>query len=244
MLGANVNSQSGIATPLVGILGGMGPAATVDFYSKLIEATPASGDQGHLRVMIWADPTVPDRSAAIVGDGIDPTPKLVEGAQRLADEGASFYVVTCNGAHAFLPKVRQQVDLDYLSIVDVTAEHVQALPYVKKAGLLATDATLTAGLYQEALQSAGVTPQIPSPEDQHIVMETIYAVKAKELRLEQRQALADVAGRLCAEGADVIIAACTEIPLALSAAESPRPLIDPAVLLAHEVVNEAAYRAR
>lgn len=222
----------------------MGPAATVDFYSKLIEATPASGDQGHLRVMIWADSTVPDRSAAIAGVGQDPTPKLVEGAQHLADAGASFYVVTCNGAHAFLPQVRRQVDLDYLSIVTVTADHVGALPFAKKAGLLATDATLTAGLYQDALISAGVAPQVPSVEDQHTVMETIYSVKAKELRLEQRQALADVACRLSANGADVIIAACTEIPLALSAAECPRPLVDPAVLLANEVVNEASFRAR
>lgn len=239
-----MNTQSGATTPLVGILGGMGPAATVDFYSKLIEATPASGDHGHLRVMIWADPTVPDRSAAITADGADPTPKLVAGAQQLAEAGASFYVVACNGAHAFLPQVRERVDLDYLSIIEVTAEHVGALPYAKKVGLLATDATLTAGLYQEALREAGVTPLVPSTEDQHVVMESVYAVKAKEVHREQRQALADVAARLCEDGADVIIAACTEIPLALSADESPRPLIDPAVLLANEVVNEAAYRAR
>lgn len=237
-----MNFEPCSTVPLVGILGGMGPAATVDLYSKLIEATPASGDQGHLKVMIWADPTVPDRTAAISGDGEDPTLKLAEGAQQLADAGASFYVVACNGAHAFLPEVRKQVDLDYLSIVDVTAEYVGTLPYVKKAGLLATNATLSAGLYQRALELSGVNPQIPSPEDQHLVMESIYAVKAKQTRPEQRQALAAVARRLYEEGADVIIAACTEIPLALSAEESPRPLIDPAVLLANAVVNEAAHR--
>ncbi|SMX81585.1 aspartate/glutamate racemase family protein [Brevibacterium aurantiacum] len=239
-----LRKQSGSITPLVGILGGMGPAATVDLYSKLIEATPAAGDQGHLRVMIWADPTVPDRSAAIAGDGEDPTPKLAAGAQQLADAGAAFYIVACNGAHAFLPRVREQVDLDYLSIIDVTAAHVAALPYVKSAGLLATDATLTAGLYQDALLAAGVTPTVPAREDQHIVMETIYAVKAKELRPELTQALAGVTDRLSERGADVIIAACTEIPLALTADQSARPLIDPAVLLANEVINEAAARAR
>lgn len=239
-----MKTRSGSTTPLVGILGGMGPAATVDFYSKLIEATPAAGDQGHLRVLIWADPTVPDRSAAIAGDGEDPTPQLVAGAQQLADAGAEFYIVTCNGAHAFLPRVREHVDLDYLSIIDVTAAHVSALPYVKKAGLLATDATLTAGLYQDALLAEDVTPIVPSHEDQHLVMETIYAVKAKELRPELTQALAKVTERLCQQGADVIIAACTEIPLALTAEESPRALIDPALLLANEVVNEAAARAR
>lgn len=84
---------------------------------------------------------------------------------------------------------------------------------------------------------------MPAAEDQHVVMETIYAVKAGELRADQRQSLTDVARRLRDRGADVIIAACTEIPLALSSEESPRPLIDPAALLANEVVNEASRRA-
>ncbi|MGO1663205.1 aspartate/glutamate racemase family protein [Micrococcaceae sp. AOP34-BR2-30] len=238
-----MNNTTSAPTPLVGILGGMGPAATVDFYAKLIDATPASSDQGHLRVMIWADPTVPDRSRAISGDGEDPTPQLAAGARKLAEAGASFYVVACNGAHAFLPRVREQVDLDYLSIIDVTADHVSALPFAKKAGLLATDATLSAELYQGALSEAGVDPVIPEAEDQHVVMEAIYAVKAGDLRADQRQSLVEVAGRLRDRGADVIVAACTEIPLALSSEESPRPLIDPAVLLANEVVNEASRRA-
>ncbi|WP_150459963.1 cysteate racemase [Nesterenkonia ebinurensis] len=229
-----------IERPLVGILGGMGPAATVDFYSKLIAATPASTDEEHLKVMIWADPSVPDRTKAIVRGGEDPTPKLVNGAQRLKDAGAAFYVVTCNGAHAFLPRVRQQVDLEYLSIVEVTAEHLAALPYVSSAGLLATDATLTAGLYQESLAASNLTPVLPDAAGQHAVMEAIYAVKAGSLTAEQERALVEVAESLVGQGADVIVAACTEIPLALSAEDSPRPLIDPSILLANQVVQKAS----
>lgn len=171
-----MNHTDETASPLVGILGGMGPAATADFYSKLIAATPAATDQEHLRVMIWADPTVPDRSLAITRDGEDPTSHLIAGAQQLADAGASFYVVACNGAHAFLPRVREVVDLDYLSIIEVTAEHVSSLPYAKQAGILATDATLQSDLYQQALDRAGVKPVVPTAEDQRTVMETIYAV--------------------------------------------------------------------
>ena len=231
------------STPLVGILGGMGPAATADFYSKLIAATPAATDQEHLRVMIWADPNVPDRSLAIAGDGEDPTPYLVAGAQQLANAGADFYVVTCNGAHAFLPRVRQEVDLDYLSIIDVTADHVSALPRVSKAGLLATHATLQSKLYQQALKDSGVDPVVPAEKDQQVVMETIYAVKSGRLHGDQRAALADVAARMVDSGADVIIAACTEIPLAMTGEESPRPLIDPAYLLANRVVHEVGVRS-
>lgn len=221
----------------------MGPAATADFYSKLIATTPAVTDQEHLRVMIWADPTVPDRSLAIAGEGEDPTPRLIAGAQQLAGAGAAFYVVACNGAHAFLPRVRQEVDLDYVSIIAVTAEHVSSLPYAKHAGLLATDATLQSDLYQQALSNAGVKPVLPTAEDQRTVMETIYAVKSGRLHDDQRAALAAVAERMVTAGADVIIAACTEIPLAIDSEESPRPLVDPAYLLANRVVQEAAVRS-
>lgn len=234
----SVNSVT--RAPIVGILGGMGPAATVDFYSKLIEATPAATDQEHLRVVIWADPTIPDRSQAIVGGGEDPTAKLAEGAQKLKDAGASFYVVACNGAHAFLPAVREQVDLEYLSLIEVTAGHIASLPYAKKAGLLATDATLQSQLYQKALEAEGIVPVVPEPEDQRVVMESIYAVKAAQMTDEQRAVLVGVADRLADQGADVIIAGCTEIPLAISDAASPRTLIDPARLLAIRVVHEAA----
>lgn len=226
--------------PLVGILGGMGPAATVDFYSKLIAATPAVTDQEHVRVMIWGDPSVPDRSSAITGSGEDPTPSLIRGAQKLKDAGAAFYVVTCNGAHAFLPRVREEVELDCLSIIDVTTAHISALPYASGAGIIATDATLSAALYQESLSETGVTPITPTADHQRVVMEAIYGVKAGSLSREQKRALSEVAQGLVDRGADVIIAGCTEIPLALAAEESPRPLIDPSFLLANEVVREVA----
>lgn len=235
-----MTTEVGKQAPLVGILGGMGPAATVDFYSKLIAATPAATDQEHLRVMIWADPTVPDRTRAIIGEGEDPTSRLAAGAQRLKDAGAAFYVVTCNGAHAFLPQVREQVDLEYLSIVEVTTEHIAALPYASKAGLLATDATLAAGLYQRSLDEADIDPVLPDSRGQQAVMEAIYGVKAGTLTLEQERALIDVVEELAERGADVIVAACTEIPLALSAEDSARPLIDPSMLLANHVVQKAA----
>jgi aspartate racemase len=232
-MSGNIGDQG----PLVGVLGGMGPAATVDFYSKLIAATPASTDQEHLRVMIWSDPTVPDRSRAIAGIGEDPTPMLIRGAQQLKDAGASFFVMPCNGSHAFLDRVRAKVDLDFLSIIEVTTDHISALPDVSAAGILATDATLTTALYQDSLAEAGVTPVVPSPDDQHTVMEAIYGVKAGSVSAELKSALAQVAQGLVARGADVIIAGCTEIPLAITSDDVPRPLIDPSWLLAYQVVR-------
>lgn len=232
-------SQLG-SDPLVGVLGGMGPAATVDFYSKLIASTPAATDQEHLRVMIWSDPSVPDRTRAIAGTGEDPTPCLIRGVQHLKDAGVAFYVVTCNGAHAFLPAVREAVDLDYLSLIDVTTDHIAALPHASTAGILATDATLMSSLYQESLTGAGVLPVLPNSDDQRIVMEAVYGVKSGSISSAQKSALRDVADKLVERGADVIIAGCTEIPLALASDTFPHPLIDPSQLLANQVVRKVA----
>lgn len=237
-----MNPNASNERPLIGILGGMGPEATADFYAKLIKATPAATDQEHLKVMIWADPSVPDRSKAIAGNGEDPVPSLVNGVQKLAEAGAAFYVVACNSAHAFLPEVRQQVDLDYLSIIEETADHISSLTHVKHVGLLATDATLDSRLYQDALRGAGVETLTPSSEDQQTVMASIYAVKGGALSEEDRSSLVGVVNRMVDRGADAIIAGCTEIPLALWGEASARPLIDPATLLANRVVAEAVAR--
>lgn len=228
------------ASPLVGILGGMGPAATVDLYSKIIAATPASTDQEHLRVLIWADPRVPDRTLALTRGGEDPTPYLVAGARALQDAGAAFYVMACNGAHAFLPRIREEVDLECLSIIEVTAAHIAALPYVRRVGLLATDATLSAGLYQDALLAHEVDVVQPVASDQETVMAAIFGVKSGTLSENQRNSLLDVVDRLVADGAEVIVAGCTEIPLALDESRTPRAVVDPATLLAFEAVRRAS----
>lgn len=224
----------------MGILGGMGPAATADFYTKLIEATPASSDQEHLRVLIWADPTVPDRSAALVGEGPDPTPALLRGAEQLKSAGADFFVTACNSAHAFLPRVWSEVDLPYLSIVEVTAKYVAAMKDATSVGVLGTDATLTAALYQRAVETLGLKVVVPSKQMQRTVMEAIYAVKAGTLGPPHRNALVSVARQLEEQGAGAIIAGCTEIPLALETSRLAVPLVDPARVLAAAVVEKAS----
>ncbi|WP_282974806.1 aspartate/glutamate racemase family protein [Saccharopolyspora erythraea] len=143
-------------TLTVGILGGMGPAATADFYDKLVRATPVATDQDHLRVVIWADPSVPDRTAALTGAGPDPTPWLSRGAEKLRACGADLLAVPCNTAHAFAPQVAEACGLPLVSIIDVTAEAAgTALPRPSRAGLLATTGTVRSGLYHSALARCG-----------------------------------------------------------------------------------------
>ncbi len=141
----------------IGILGGMGPLATADFYRKLILATPATRDQDHLPVVIDADPRVPDRTSALRGEGADPLPALVAGATRLRDAGATIGLIVCNTAHAFLPALRDHVALDFLDMIAETAARVATdYPEVRRVGLLATRGTIEARLYHRAFEARDI----------------------------------------------------------------------------------------
>ena len=95
----------------IGILGGMGPEATVDCFAKIIKNTPAAKDQDHLRIVVDSNPDVPDRTAAIIGNGKSPVPAMAAGCHALQRAGADFIIIPCVSAHVFLADVRQQVEL-------------------------------------------------------------------------------------------------------------------------------------
>ncbi|MGW0483949.1 aspartate/glutamate racemase family protein [Nonomuraea sp. NPDC003214] len=219
---------------LVGVLGGMGPAATADFYGKLVEETPARGDQSHVPVVIWGDPRVPDRSLSLLGLGEDPTPQLRQGIQALSRAGCEVLAVPCNTAHAFVPRLADEAGLELVSIVEVTADALAA-DGVTAAGLLATAGTLHSGLYADALRGRGVAPLEPSGDEQERVSAAIAAVKAGAVTPAHRRALAEVARALADRGAERVVAACTEIVLALDSRLVPVPVLDPARLLARRV---------
>jgi aspartate racemase len=220
----------------IGILGGMGPAATVDFYTKLIEATPAGSDQEHLPVVVWADPRVPDRSEFLLGRGGDPTPWLRRGIDALSQAGCDLLVVPCNTAHAFLPTLVRAAGMRLVSIVEVAAD-VIAANGVKAVGLLGTTGTLRSRLYADALQARGVVTLEPSVDDQRLVMKAIAAVKAGDSGPADAHALTAVSSALAGRGAEQIVAACTEIVLALDGGDVRLPVVDPARLLARRVVE-------
>lgn len=223
---------------VVGILGGMGPEATADFYLKLVHATPATRDQEHLQVLIWSDPTIPDRTDALLTHGEDPTPALIAGARLLKASGAKMLAVPCNTAHAFLAAVQAEVDIPIIHMIEETAKYVQRLsPTVQKVGLLSTTGTQKAGLYQSWLDREGISVITPAADCQeNLVMTPIRTIKAgnttvaRPLFIEAAQGLIDA-------GAQAIIAGCTEVPVGLSADDIPVPFIDPAEVLAVTVVR-------
>jgi len=226
---------------VVGVLGGMGPAATADFYQKLVAATPATTDQQHLRVVMWSDPTVPDRTAALMDDGPDPTPWLLCGLRILAEAGADLIAMPCNTAHAFLTPATGRTGAPIVHMIDQAVRAVTALsPPVHRVGLLATTGTVRAGLYQDWLGRAGLQAVLPTDDEQEdLVTTAIRAVKAGD-RGSGVSELLEVAGAsLVRRGAQVIIAGCTEIPLVVGEWCASIPVIDPNRALARAVVAAA-----
>lgn len=228
----------------IGILGGMGPAATVDLYDKIVRLTPAERDQDHIPVVIYADPRVPDRTDALLHDGPDPVPWLVRGCERLLEMGADFIVIPCNTAHAFLDEVRKQVDADIVSMIECAADAIVSdHPQARTVGLLATSGTIEAGIYQRALQQRNLNTIVPDSEMQrHNVMPSIRAVKANRIQSSVTARLVEAADSLADRGAHIVLAACTEIPVVLSGDDTSIPLVDATETLARRAVAEALTR--
>lgn len=224
----------------IGILGGMGPAATADIYRKIIAATPAKKDQEHIPVVIWADPGVPDRTEALQGCGPTPVPGMVNGLQQLKKSGATFAIIACNTAHAFLPEVQKQVQLPIIHMMDETAAAISIRePKVRKVGLLATSGTINAGVYQQALKRRGLDCMVPDAKAQERVMWVIRQVKAGNTSEEVTNALREVADALKTSGAQAAILGCTELPLVLQDGQASLPLIDATEVLAKAAVKRA-----
>ncbi|MDQ0680492.1 aspartate racemase [Arthrobacter pascens] len=234
---------------VVGILGGMGPAATADFYLKLVQATPATIDQEHLQVLIWSDPTIPDRTEALLAQGADPTPALIAGAKLLQEAGAEMLAIPCNTAHAFLAKVEVEVDLPIVHMIEETANRIHLLqPTIQRVGLLSTTGTQKAGLYQASLAKKGIQVLSPGPQSQaNLVMASIRGIKGGQSGLAVKSQLVRAAQELMDAGAQAIIGGCTEVPVGLAAADIAVPFVDPARILAESVVQrglalrDAAY---
>lgn len=225
---------------VIGVLGGLGPWATFDLFEKILRLTPAQTDQDHLRVVIDNNPKVPDRSPAILGEGDDPTPALVATAQNLERAGADFLVIPCNTAHYFFDRIQSAVSIPVLHIMnEVAAAAQQDVPGARVLGVLATAATMAAGLYHEACGREGMTVIGPDQPGQNVVNRAIYGVKAGHTGPDVTRGLVGVAEGLVARGAQAIVLGCTELPFVLKPQDVRVPLLDSNLVLARAAVRLA-----
>ncbi len=228
------------AQRIIGILGGMGPEATSYLFQKIIEKTPARFDQDHPRIIIDCNPKIPSRQAAIVGEGESPVTAMLTSGRTLIQAGVHFIVISCVTAHYYLPQLRNELSVPFLSILDETAAYVHRnYSRLQSVGLLATGAIISTSLFQEAFLQKSVGCVLPDQEDQILVQEAIFEVKNRksaERRNRIKSTLVDVASRLIDQGAQGIVAGCTEIPLVLQQKDLPVPLFDVLDILAEAAV--------
>lgn len=230
----------------VGILGGIGPMATVYFMQRVIAMTDASRDQDHVDMLVWNHASIPDRTAYIVGDSDEsPGPVMADDARQLERAGAKFIAVPCNTAQAFQDEVAAAVDIPVIDIVAVTIEAAKAaVPGLTTLGILATDGTLRARTYHHAAEAAGLTPVAPDDLVQKDVMSMIYDGVKAGMPVERARFDAAVA-HLRTKGAGAIVLGCTELSILQTDLEVDEPdVVDSLDALAARTVTLAGGRLR
>ena len=212
---------------IAGVMGGLGPEATVDFMARVLALTPAERDQDHIHLLVDQNPGVPNRQDAILRGAEDPAPALAAMARRLESAGADFVVMPCNAAHAFQPAIESALDIPFVSIVDVTVDalgdHARGT-----VGLMATPAGIEAGTYQAAMRAThggDASLLVFDDDERESFMSLVYAIKAGDRGADVAAGMRRLANALVARGAGALIAGCTEIPLALSPEDIDVPLI-------------------
>lgn len=225
---------------IIGILGGMGPEATIDLFQKIVKLTPAKKDQDHLRIIIDNNPKIPDRSNAILNDGEDPLPELIKTARSLEKAGVDFIIMPCNTAHYFFEDIQKNVRIPILHMIQETANKiVKSFPSIKKVDLFATKGTYRTKLYQTLLKHSGIETLLPSENEKNQIMEIIYQVKAGHDLNKLKLKMIEIAKSQIKKGAQCIITGCTELPLILKNGDIEIPVIDPTLVLAQKAVEKA-----
>ena len=220
----------------VGIMGGLGPPATVAFMQRIVAVTAGTP----LRMLVDCDPTIPDVSGAILGRGSSCDEALVTMARGLERAGAGVVALACNAAHHYEREIRGALGVPFLSMIEVACHAIaRRQPDITRVGVLAAESCLVAGLYQTALCRRGIKPLVLGRRDFASFSAALDAIRGGDLSAARRADMLYAIGRLAEAGAQTVILACTEVPLVVSQADTAVPLLDPGITLADAVVWHA-----
>lgn len=230
----------------VGILGGMGPEATVDLLHRIIAHTGGDDDADHVRCLVDQNPKIPSRIKYLLeGGDISPAPCLIAMAKNLEAAGADFICMACNTAHNWHKDVAEAVCVPVLNIIEITsanaAKLVENLPPQKRlAGVMASPAVRITGLYENPCRKNGLTPLYADEDMEKKLLEVIKAVKAGSVDEETHAIFSDVIRHFENKGAAVLLVACTE--LGTLDFRTSLPVVDAADALAITIVNMAGAK--
>ncbi|MBM6723683.1 aspartate/glutamate racemase family protein [Pseudoflavonifractor phocaeensis] len=227
----------------LGILGGMGPQATQDFYQRILDRTDAACDQEHLPTLIWSDTAMPDRTAAILGGDVEGCfQRLLAGARLLERGGCTVLAIPCNTSHYFADRLQGELSLRLIHMpretVGVLAEEGK-----KKVGILATDGTVRTGIYQKECDARNIEALSPPEDIQKLVMSIIYD-EIKRGETGSREKFAAIDRWLRQAGCDGAILGCTELSVYRTYHGLPDYYLDAMDVLAQRCITACGYKLR
>lgn len=228
---------------IIGVIGGMGPLATVDLYRKIVEHTKADCDQAHVRTIIDSNTNIPDRTAALLAGGESPARELQSSARLLERAGAQVLVMPCHTAHCFYDEVQAAVQVPVLNMIDLTVRELKRRG-IARAGLLATDGAVQSGIYQRHFEGSGMELLLPDPEGQAALMGMIYAGVKAGCESYDTAAVRTALDTLMERGAQTLILGCTELPPAFEMYDLDYPNIDPTLILALAAITAAGGKIK
>ena len=197
---------------ILGVLGGLGPMATAYYLELMIKMTDAATDQEHLQSIVMNFPTIPDRTAYILGRSKEsPLESMIALGQQLKAMGAGVIATPCITAHYFHQSLQEGIGLPMIHGIECIARQL-AQGGISRVGLMATDGTVQSGIFQRQVEEQGMELILPDAEGQKAVMRLIYdqvkAGKQPELSLFE-----SVRDQLRSKGAQVVVLGCTELSL-------------------------------
>lgn len=224
----------------LGIIGGMGPLATVKLFEMIVLMTKANSDQEHIRILIDNNTSISDRTNYILNaDGEDPRIQLVQSAQNLEKIGADYLVMPCNTAHYFYDEIVKNVNIPFINMIDETGKYIRNNnKNIDKIGLLATEGTIKAKVYDDILKNYNIEVLKPSKESQQHVTELIYNIK-EGIAVESLDGIHKAMDELKNQGVEVFIAGCTEISVAIDLYSLEGNIVDAMKVLAISAIKYA-----
>lgn len=223
----------------VGIIGGMGPLATVDLYRRIVLRTKALKDQDHIHVIIDSNTNIPDRTKAIIANSEDPTIELIKSAKMLEASGADFLIMPCNTAHYFIDVIKENVHIPFINMLDETVKYTYD-KYGKHivVGIMATDGTIKSKLYEDYYNKLGIKTVVPD-ETQAEIMKFIYDVIKSGKYDEGTELFYKCVSELKEKGADAFLLGCTELSSAQYLYNFEGPFINPMEVLTEATIKYA-----
>lgn len=226
----------------LGVLGGLGPAASAFFYQRITDHTEALSDQDHIDMIILSHASMPDRTGALLsGDVACVIEEFTKDLKKLEAFGVKNIAIPCNTSHAFFEEMQASVKVPIINMIEESVKYaINTIPNVKKIGIMATDGTLLSKVYHKECEKNGIECIVPTPDRQKDVMHIIYD-QVKKGKRGSKKLFDQVVLELTNNGADAIILACTELSVYREYEHVPNICIDAMDVLVKEAIVRSGY---